>query len=230
MAEYSESLIDTLKELDSVNMPVGAIYLSEKMNIPQATVGRLLYQLEDAEYVKKVGNKGRILTDSGRELLKDYEKEKDQIETVQQLANLYTNGIDKEKMLEVLEVRMLLEAKAAELASKNGTEQEIKELEKCLLEWKLGLHNEEHGSDEDLQLHLMIAKMSNNATLSSMCKLLLTEDNIYTAFTAEAGPLKACQMEHHEAIVEAIKNHQPDEASLSMYRHLEAIRDAIVGA
>ena len=47
--------------------PVGASSLALKLNTPQATIGRKLYELEFRGYLEKQSNKGRIITLKGRD-------------------------------------------------------------------------------------------------------------------------------------------------------------------
>lgn len=223
MERYNENMIRIMKQMIEESRPVGAIYLGEKLGIPQASVGRILYQLETSKLAEKVARHGRVLTLEGEEFLKNYEIQHSRIQTVNDLVNVNGDGFDKKKMLEVMDVRILLEVKTAELASKNGTKKEREELKKCILEWKLALCNEELGSEEDLKLHLMIAKMSGNFTLYSMCKLLLTENNVYTGFSAKAEQLTTIQSEQHDAIVNAILEGNTEKAREGMFLHLSTI-------
>ena len=227
MEKLNPNAVNTLKEMAAINAPVGAIYLGEKTSIPQATVGRILFQLEGLNFVEKVGNKGRMVTQSGHEYLRNHEIQTSRIQSVNHLANLYSGEISKEKLLEVLEVRMLLEVNTAERACIHANDMDRMALEKCMLEWKLALHEGTLGSDQDLKLHLLIAKMSGNATLFSMCKLLLTEDNVYAGFSAKAARLSTIQTEQHEAIVQAIIANDGEKAKEAMYLHLKTIYEDV---
>ncbi len=227
MEKMNQNIISTLQEMGCSQTPVGAIYLGEKLDIPQATVGRILFHLEKKNYVRKVGNKGRVLTPQGMDFLKNHELQTSRIQSVNNLANLYTGGISEEKFLEVLEVRMLLEVKTAERACVYGTDFEMIALEKCLLEWKLALHEGKLGSEQDLGLHLLIAEMANNSTLYSMCKLLLTKDDVYAGFSAKIEQLSMVQTEQHEAIVRTIIARDPEKARDAMYSHLKSIYENI---
>lgn len=227
MDKLNPNVINTLKEMAVINAPVGAIYLGEKLNIPQATVGRILFQLEGLRFVEKVGNKGRVVTQTGHECLRNYEIRTSRIQSVNHLANLYSGEISKEKLLDVIEVRMLLEVKTAERACVHGTDMDRIALEKCMLEWKLALHEGTLGSDQDLKLHLLIAEMSGSPTLFSMCKLLLTEDNVYTGFSAKAVQLSTVQLEQHEAIVRAIIARNGEKAKEAMFLHLKTIYEDV---
>lgn len=230
MQKLSQNVINTLSAMASANTPVGAIYLGEQLKIPQATVGRILFQLEKMEFIEKVSNKGRILTPHGEEYLREHEMQRSRIESVNHLANLYKGELSKDRLLEVLEVRMLMEGKTTELACTHGTDMDRIALEKCILEWKLALHEGKLGSEQDLKLHLMIAKMSKNQTLFSMCKLLLTEDNVYAGFSEKAKQLSTIQTEQHEAIVKAIVKRDTEKAKKAMFTHLKTIYEDIKNA
>lgn len=227
MKKNENHSIIILKEMSEANIPVGAIYLGEKLQIPQASVGRILQQLEEENLVAKIGRKGRIVTKEGEEYIREYDRQHSLIQTLYNIANIHNEEVSRNKLLEVMEVRLLLEIKTAELACKNRSNAERDELKRYILEWKMALHNGETGSEQDLKLHLQIAKMANNDTLYSMCRLLLTEDNVYTGFSANAEHLLTIQSEQHETIVNAIVKQDANAAKEAMRIHLISISNDI---
>ena len=58
-----------LKSVQDAGIPIGATYLSKELSIPPASIGRILTELEDEKLIEKVSNKGRVLTDKGRQFL-----------------------------------------------------------------------------------------------------------------------------------------------------------------
>lgn len=58
-------LLETMQEESS---PVGAVYLSQILNIPSATIGRMMRKAEKEGLVASVSNKGRCLTEAGRHI------------------------------------------------------------------------------------------------------------------------------------------------------------------
>ena len=67
--EYQTNRPPLLQTINEFNSPVGANYLSSKLDISPATIGRQLKKLEDNGYLTCIGNKGRVLTDKGKSFL-----------------------------------------------------------------------------------------------------------------------------------------------------------------
>lgn len=224
--DNNDNMIKLLKYMQEYSLPVGAIFLGEELQIAQATVGRMLAQLEKDGYIKKVKNKGRIVTSKGDKYLLEYDRQMQRKKTVNSLLRIY-DELPKEKLLEILDIRMLIEVKTAELACINGTDEEMQELEKTFLEWKLEILADRLGTEQDLALHLLIARMSRNNTLYSICELLLTQENAYAKFSGMLDNLKTIQMQQHENIVEMIKKRDAEAAKTAMYQHLELVSEGV---
>ena len=224
--EYNDKMISILRQMSYTELPVGAVYISKHLNIPQATVGRMLKQLEKDGMVQRIGGKGRMITAEGQSYLEEYEKRMAHWEMMTHFLNIY-DGVPRERLLEIMDVRMLLEGKTAELACYNGTEDQRRDLEKTLLEYKLKLANGGLGSEQDRKLHLTIASMSGNRTLYNICSLILTQDDAYMEFSARAENLKTTHTRQHEAIVKAIIAKDPVKEKEAMLQHLSQVRDDV---
>jgi GntR family transcriptional repressor for pyruvate dehydrogenase complex len=211
-----------LNSIRESGVPVGAVYLSERLNIPSATVGRVLSSLENEGYIEKVSNKGRQLTDKGKSYLVDRKNWTHKINTASKLLNI-VESISKERLLEILQVRQLLEDLTVELACKNATEHELQELDKIMLDYAYDLRYGGLGNEYDLQLHLKIAEISHNQTVHQILKLILTEKNAYTKFSSVADSLKNMQLIQHDEIVQAVKARDVTRAKLAMSRHINKI-------
>jgi DNA-binding FadR family transcriptional regulator len=105
-------------------------------------------------------------------------------------------------------VRILLEGEMVKLAAKNHTEEQIKEMEKCLEDRKLAILAEqpEQCANADIAFHTAIAQASKNKVLAGL----------YTSFTTiirdffsrrEARGISHFAMSHHlhEELFKAIK-------------------------
>lgn len=214
--------VTILQYMNNEKIPVGAIYLSKKLNKPQTTIGRILLELEKDNYVKKVSNKGRVITKKGRAYLNDYEEENKKIKTAIKIANIY-NEVSKDKLIEILEVRKLIEGKIVELACENASQQQFNELDIILAKYEIAVKSDKLGNEEDLSLHLKIAEMSDNKTLYYICNLLLTSNNAYTHFSMVTENIKNQQLEQHNHIVNAIKNRDKSTAKEFITIHLNQI-------
>lgn len=213
-------ILNTIKNLGE---PVGAIQISQMMSISQATVGRIMLRLEEEGLISKVSNKGRIITEKGIKYLNEENIRYSQKEDVNKLIET-VNNVSKEMLMEVLEVRKLLEVKTVEMACINITKEDIDELENILRKHEWELKNGVMACDLDLQFHLSIAKISGNKTIYQILKLILTENNAYAKFSIVGEEYKDNQTKHHKEIIEAIKNKDITGAKKAIYKHLEEVR------
>lgn len=202
--------------------PVGAVYLSKKMDIPPATIGRLLKAAEDDGYVTHVSNKGRCLTEKGEHYLKTLDTVEEKKKIAEELIDI-TSSTSGQSLIEVLEIRMLLEPYTAALACKNATEEDIAELEELAFEQMMKIRRGGRGSQADLNYHLKLAQLSGNDSILRILRLLLTENGVYNTFTVITNTMHLQQLTHHMDITAAIKARDPEAASTAIKRHLELL-------
>ena len=207
--------------LDS-KIPVGATYLCKESGISQATVGRILFDLEQQGYLTKAGNKGRLLTDSGRDYIALQKQFLDKLDTAQDIIDIVGTP-SRTKLLEILETRIGLESVAVTLACKNITEQNIAELNSILAAHSVELRSGGLGSEYDLKLHLKIAEIAGNHVLMQVLKLILTQDNAYTNFSIVAPHITDTQIHQHTKIVEMLHKRDAEGAKAAMVEHLQQV-------
>lgn len=218
------SQLELFEAIKEAQIPVGATYLSDVLKIPQATIGRALRKAEQEKFVEQVGNKGRRLTDKGFDYIDKQRVLQIKKTAARSLIDLSSTG-SKERLLEVLHVRLILETDAVELACKNATENDFAELDKNLLEYIREIRYGGGAKEQDLKIHLMIAKISGNSVIWQILKLILTEDDAYTRFSLIAdnlGNANIC-LDQHEEIVQAIKARDANGAKKAMEKHLTKV-------
>lgn len=214
--------ISILKSIQNVGIPVGASYLSRQLNIAPATIGRILTDLENQGFLSKVSNKGRVLTQSGTDFLQQEDLREQKAETAERLAVFVTEA-DKQTLLEVLQVRKLLEGYTARQACQNATEEELLEMERLMLEHLQEIRSGGVGSKTDFRIHLAIAKASKIETIYQILKLILSSDNAYAKFSYVSGHVKNTQIKQHDSIIQAIQERNPEKAEKAMETHLDQI-------
>lgn len=215
--------IKIMAVMSNINIPIGAIYISQEINMPQASVGRILKELENNDLIKKISNKGRVLTEEGKAHLKRFYEQKSKVDAALELSNLFDDEDVKQKLIEILQVRRVLEVESVKLACENRTKEELTELELIYMQNVAEINDDKLGNEQDLRLHLKIAEMTHNKTLYYLSRLLLTEDNAYTFFSIVTGDIKLAQLIHHEKLVEAIKSRDVESAKKTMEEHIDRI-------
>lgn len=216
--------LELLRVIKNETSPVGAVYLSKKMNISSATIGRLLKSAEDDGYVARVSNKGRCLTDKGQKYLNQLDTAEKKKKIAEELIDLAASATEN-SLIEVLQVRMLLEPYIVGLACQNASEEDILELEELTFEQMMKIRRGGMGSEADLNYHLKLAKLSGNATILRILRLLLTENNVYNTFTSITNTMHLQEVSNHKDITVAIKEHNTEAATEAMRKHLERLLD-----
>jgi GntR family L-lactate dehydrogenase operon transcriptional regulator len=217
-----KKILTVLNEIKETEFPIGAKQLSLKLSIPQATIGRMLTDLENDGLIEKVSNKGRKISEKGVLLIEKSIIQNEKLKTAHKLINMFED-ISKQKLLEILDARKLLELRTVELACKNATEADIIELDGIMYEHIYSVRNNGLGNEQDLKFHLTIAKISKNTTIYQILKLLLTEKNAYTKFAMAQDHILFSQYKFHDDILQAIKNKDPNEAKEKMEQHLNKV-------
>jgi DNA-binding FadR family transcriptional regulator len=134
---------------------------------------------------------------------------------------------------EMLETRLLLEPMLARMAALRATEAEIAQMQR-LLEKSEGAHDAKTWELWDGRLHRAVAEAAHNGLLLS----------IFDAFNAMRRQAKwsalrqaaltparhAAYCAHHRAYVAAIAARDPGKAEAVMRKHIEAVRDGLLGA
>lgn len=223
MSELTLPLL--LQTIDRVSLPVGASFLSDELSIPPATIGRMLKAAEDAGYLEQVSNKGRILTDQGRVFLREADAAALREQAAKDLISTATSVTPKQ-LLEILQVRRLLEPQTAALACANATEKDVQTIEDLAFEQVFDIRRGGLGSEQDLQLHLKLAELSGNAAIYHILKLLLTENSVYIQFSSMSEKMKIQKVTQHDDIVNAIRARSPEKAALVMQQHIDRLIDS----
>jgi DNA-binding FadR family transcriptional regulator len=134
---------------------------------------------------------------------------------------------------EMLETRLLVEPLLARMAALRATDAEIQQMQR-LLEKSEAAHDAKTWELWDGRLHRAVAEAAHNGLLLS----------IFDAFNAMRRQAKwsalrqaaltqarhAAYCAHHRAYVGAIASRDPARAEEVMRRHIEAVRDGLLGA
>lgn len=216
-------LLQTINEFHS---PVGANYLSSKLNISPATIGRQLKKLEDNGYLSCVGNKGRILTEKGKDFLTNLNSLEIQKSAARNLID-YSSEASSKRIHEILQIRQLIESYTVTNACENATDEQLEFLELLSMEHLLELKKGNNGAEQDLKIHLAIAEFSKNEIAQQILKILLADNNVYNVFNHVTSSLRRSEITRHDKIVETLQNRDPIAAKEAMQDHLDRILENV---
>ena len=207
--------------MSELNTPIGASMLCSKIDTSQANIGRILHLLEERGLVEKVSNKGRVLTEEGKNHFQRLQQDIQSKEYVKVLLDLYSKN-DKQVYLDILEARILLETKTAELAAIRATEEDLRELEQILERHRSARALGRPAEHENLEFHYKIAEIAGNPVIYHLLKLVLTQHSAYIQFSFMDYTLVGSTL-FHSQILGAIKSRDGKEAASLMYKHLNAL-------
>jgi len=139
---------------------------------------------------------------------------------------------DLDMVIQLLEVRKILESWAASKASQLATDKDIESLEKAYHELKEDFENDRLGVNADARLHLGIFHAAQNTILShigfTLFDLLWQSQKLIRETMFKEDENKQRLLEQHSAILEAIKERDPQKASEAIVAHLDFAEKKII--
>ncbi|GAA4705916.1 FCD domain-containing protein [Pseudonocardia yuanmonensis] len=186
--------------------------LVERLSAPRGAIRRALEVLErDGVIIRHVG-RGTFLTEA---------------------AVAQVDGAPADTSpAEIMQVRLLLEPQVAALAARVGTQADLDRIGECLAGG--GASDDFEGFESwDAKLHRAIAKAAHNGLLMNMFDVLNTARALPVWGTLKrrtsTPERRRCYHDEHTAIVDALRDRDPDGAEAEMRRHLQHVSDNLLG-
>src|SRR5699024_1333270 len=124
----------------------------------------------------------------------------------------------------IIEARMTLELGLVTLAAEKITEKHLESLQAAIQGIEQSPNNN-YGSF-DKKFHRIIAESVDNPVVEGMIDSLLIAHERTDSLIPYREP--SITIEHHTAIYEALKNHNPIESFKQMYNHLSFVREKVL--
>lgn len=219
-------IFNVLSYMKKTEEPVGAGSVQRYLescgfSMAEATVGRLLRDMDCSGLIVRKSNQGRILTKAGETRLRELESVKWQGKWTENFIGAVKDAhLHFDRLRELMIARRPVEIEVARLAAKNATEEEIGKLRKLVEQQEKLAKEGKQVSNIDTEFHTLLAKISRNKILEAIVELLRKQEEDAREF--EGMRRKAGNIFNHEhrRIFEAIEQHDPDMAVLAMKRHL----------
>ena len=142
--------------------------------------------------------------------------------------------LDKHLALELMEVRKIMEAEAAKLASQNATRDDIKKIKEVIQEREEIINGEKITNKEqqllyelDRKFHQIIAESTHNSVFTSFIKTIKITLKIQQQEASQSPEMPKKSNNAHKKILEAIIERDAEKASKVMYEHLEEVEEII---
>lgn len=127
--------------------------------------------------------------------------------------------------LEIYELRSVIEALSAELAATRITDDDLEELDACIIEHRNSLKEDiESAEKHDAAFHMLIARASRNNQLIRHLKPLIDQCQRVSAYHNKKNTNRIKRsLEQHEAVLSAIRAQNPEEAKAAMTAHMQDV-------
>jgi len=189
--------------------------LAERLSISRGSLREAFRVLESRGIIKSKPGGGRYI----REIRK----------------NGYSNteniilSLEKSSILELLEAREIFEVKIVELAAQRATLEDIEIIEEALN--KMNQEDElkdDTKTESDTEFHLALARASHNFVFTNIIRLYLDLLKETRGKTWKIPGRREEQLEEHQKIFQAIKEHDSKKAGEAMLKHLRKVREVLV--
>ena len=141
------------------------------------------------------------------------------------LTNLIGESIDR--LIELLDVRRILESQTAALAAEFASPRDVDDLAAIIDEFERVHRHHETGESTDARFHGRIAQAAGNTVLMHLMATLhkaMTRSSLAVASRFQASELyRETILRQHRAIFEAIRAHDPEAARARMQEHLDYV-------
>lgn len=130
--------------------------------------------------------------------------------------------LDRASAMELLDARYYVESACAELAARNATDEEIKEMSSLLDRMeRVGSFDAETFAVHDLRFHTLVAQSSRNRVLVKVLGIISDILRQFILGTVTAHPVAATMATtFHRNVFEAIRHHDPAAARKHMEEHI----------
>ena len=211
--------------------PVGSVALSfllreKDVDASAATIGRLLSALDHGRYTLKRGNKGRVLTDSGKTRLRELKGK----QALAAFSSRFHHSIDpenKDNLVDVLIARRGIEREIARLAARNATDGDLRRLRDIQAAQAEVVRSGELSSELDVDFHQTIALASRNDVLAAAYDFIWQHGRFSPVMDYIRRAVGGVLSVDHERIIDALVARDSLAAEARMMEHLDSLIDDV---
>jgi GntR family transcriptional repressor for pyruvate dehydrogenase complex len=184
--------------------------LAEKFGVSRGPVRDALQKLEFYGILKTLPQSGTVVAGMG----------------IAALEGLITDvlQIEEHDFASLVDTRVILEVRAAQLAAKHRTPEDLIVISQALQAYEKKLEAGESAVEEDLLFHLKIAEAGRNAVLKSLM-LIITPDIVtnYRKYNVCDGEVELKTLNEHQEILHHIRRQDMVAAGEAMRKHLQDV-------
>ena len=188
--------------------------LAETFRVSRSSVREAIKTLENEGMVVSRPGSGTFITAVNVEAI------------IPPLASLLSRG--KDALVDLFEMRCLVEPSIAALAAERATPADILRLKEIYSQQEQQINRDTSAVDSDAAFHLTIGRATHNAALqrlvASIVEILkpIREQSLQTPGRAHKS------LASHREILVAIERHDPELARQAMQRHIQAVEENVL--
>ncbi len=209
---------------ESNGRPMGCGSIAIKLqalgySLSEATIGRMLRDLDIAALTEKAGFQGRKLSSAGGNRLYELASKERRLKQGEELLAAI-QGHTREQLLEVLIARRAIEGELAYLAAQNATPDNILALETALSRQRAAAASQETAAAEDVIFHNLIVAIAKNRVLAAAINLIRQDTHLSPVLQHIRLHVHSLVYVDHQNIVDSIKSRNGDTARAAMVAHI----------
>jgi GntR family transcriptional repressor for pyruvate dehydrogenase complex len=188
--------------------------LAETFRVSRSSVREAIKTLENAGMVMSRPGSGTFITAVNVEAI------------ISPLASLLSRG--KDALIDLFEMRCLVEPSIAALAAERATPADILRLKEIYTQQEQQIQRDTSAVDSDAAFHLTIGQATHNAALQRLVAAIveilkpIREQSLQTPGRAHKS------LASHREILVAIERHDPELARQAMQRHIQAVEQNVL--
>lgn len=124
---------------------------------------------------------------------------------------------------EITVARILIETKIVELCIDSLTEDEVKALENNILSCEELIDESKSSFGEHQNFHILLASYCKNQLLKHFLKAIVDISDTYVTDKIPGMPMTSNHIDHHKAILKALKEKNAKKALKALLLHLESV-------
>jgi GntR family transcriptional regulator, transcriptional repressor for pyruvate dehydrogenase complex len=189
--------------------------LAETFRVSRSSVREAIKTLENEGMVISRPGSGTFITAVNVEAI------------IPPLASLLSRG--KDALIDLFEMRCLVEPNIAALAAERATPADILRLKEIYTQQEQQINRDTSAVDSDAAFHLTIGQATHNAALQRLVAAIveilkpIREQSLQTPGRAHKS------LASHREILVAIERHDPELARQAMLRHILAVEENVLG-
>ncbi|MEO1662753.1 MAG: FadR/GntR family transcriptional regulator [Pseudomonadota bacterium] len=145
-----------------------------------------------------------------------------------------SNRIPKVTAFELTQTRLLFESESAALAARMITDEQIADLERTIERMANASHDSPDGDDADREFHMLISRATGNSAnihiMESLWRMRTELPEVRKIYSAVCVEDSSHRVDEHQAVLNALRDRNPDKARSAMRYHFSRLIEALLVA